>query len=143
MYLLPILIGHNGLSASVVIDQSTYFGFGFTASSILKTALSITQSEVKSKPNVTYSHAFSRTWRRLHVFLRVFIGSLDCQRLLCLAGLISLVLVLKHSIENCSIPTIGDNVSRIFNRLFLLSSTPRPNFVLACYTIRTLCALGH
>ena len=32
----------------------------------------LNQSEVKPKPSVTYSHAFSRAWRRLHVFASSF-----------------------------------------------------------------------
>ena len=54
------------------------------------------QSEVKRKPIVSYSHEFSRAWRRLRAFASSsdwFIGlSASC----C-----TLALVSRHSNENC------------------------------------------
>ena len=41
----------------------------------------VNQSEVKPKPTVTCSHAFSRVFRRLHVFASNFVASLCCLRL--------------------------------------------------------------
>ena len=55
-----------------------------------------------AKQIVTWSHACSRAWRRLRVFL---IGLLCCLCLLWLARVITLVLVSLHSIENRSIAT--------------------------------------
>ena len=60
-------------------------------------------SEVQPKLIVTRSHAFSRTLRQLPVIkFRVLIGSLYCLCHLWLAGVITLVLVLRHSSENRS-----------------------------------------
>ena len=52
---------------------------------------------------VTWSHTFSRAWRRLHVFASSSHWFIDCLRLLWLAWVINLVLVSRHSSENCSI----------------------------------------
>ena len=54
------------------------------------------RNTIKSKPIVTCWHAFYRA------FLCVLIGSLDCLSLLWLAKIITLLLVLRYSIENCS-----------------------------------------
>ena len=61
------------------------------------------QSEVKPKPIRIHSHEFSRALRKLHVIFRVLIGSLYYLRPLWLARVITLILVLRHSMENCSI----------------------------------------
>ena len=55
------------------------------------------QSEVKAKPTVTRSHAFSRASLQLNVLL-VLIGSLYCPRLLWLARVITLVLVSRRDL---------------------------------------------
>ena len=61
--------------------------------------LATIRSEESPKPIVTRFHAFSRAVRQLHD-LRVLIGSLDCLCPLRLARVITLVLVLQHSIRN-------------------------------------------
>ena len=80
----------------------------------------LNQSEVKPKPIVTCSHVFPALGASYMYLLRVLIGSLDCLRLLRLARLITLVLVLRHSIENCSIPS--SKYYKIFKLHFLRCS---------------------
>ena len=46
-------------------------------------------------------------------FLRILIGSVHCLRLLLLVRLITLVLVLRHSIENCSKLQVTSNYQQI------------------------------
>ena len=90
------------------------------------------QAEVKPKPIVTCLHAFFRAWRRLHVFASSsdwFIGLL---RLMWLVRVITLVLVLRHSIENCSmasvalelVPFRGENKFEPRNRWHLYMGVP-------------------
>ena len=60
----------------------------------------LNQWEAKPKPMVTLSHAFSRAWRRLHVFSsnsNWFI--LLCAFVCCDWEELALMLVLRHSIE--------------------------------------------
>ena len=59
------------------------------------------QSEVKPKPIVARACTFSRALCRLRV-IRVLTGLLDCLRPFWLAKVITLVLVLRHSIETPS-----------------------------------------
>ena len=61
------------------------------------------ESEVKSKPIATCSHASSRAWRRLHVFASSSDWSLGNLCLLRLASVSTLILVLRHLIEKRSI----------------------------------------
>ena len=60
------------------------------------------QSEVKPKPTVPLLPALCVSYKQL---LRVLIGSLYCLCSLWLARVITLVLVLRHSNENCSMPS--------------------------------------
>ena len=62
----------------------------------------VSSRKVKPKAIVTRSHTFSRALLRLHV-IQVLIGSLDYLCPSWLAKVISLLLVLRHSVENCSI----------------------------------------
>ena len=60
----------------------------------------LNQSDAKPKPILTWSHAFSRAWHQLCVFAsssRWFVLLLT----LVVIGPFALVLVLRHSIENC------------------------------------------
>ena len=60
------------------------------------------QSEVKPKPIVACAWTFSRALCRLRVILRVLIGLLNCLRPFWLAKVITVVLLLRHSIESRS-----------------------------------------
>jgi len=61
------------------------------------------QSEVKPKPIVTRSHSFSRTFSELQVITSSFDWFTVLTVSFWLARVITLVLILQHSIENCSI----------------------------------------
>ena len=94
---------------TVRVSRSNWFCTLNTLRDWLRTLAPVfIQSEVKPKPNVTCSHAVSRT---LH--LRVLIGS---QYYLCplwLAEVITLVLVLWNSVESRSNTEVDIHNSRI------------------------------
>ena len=64
------------------------------------------QSNAKPKPIATLSLAFSRAWRGLRVFASSSHWFIVCLQLLWLAIVIALGLVLRHSIENCSMQNV-------------------------------------
>ena len=88
------------------------FGFALLRSLIGSKNLRhfLNQSDAKLKPIVTWSRAFSRAWRRLHVFALSSDWFLVLFRLLWLTRVITLVLVLLHSLKNRS---IGSNSLQI------------------------------
>ena len=82
------------------VSKSNWFCVYYATRLVQKTrATFFIQSGVKPKPIVIHSYAFSRALRQL---LRVLIGSLDYLCPLWLARVITLVLVLRHSVENRS-----------------------------------------
>ena len=63
----------------------------------------------ETKPMVARACTFSRALCRLRVIRvlpRVFIGLPDCLRAFCLTKIITLVLVLQHSIKTCSLVNV-------------------------------------
>ena len=114
LVLVSLLIGwKNGARtlnqslSELIINQSNYL---ITFDTQLKTALLLLHSVISSKFS---HHSFNQSWLAWHIFprfvsatcnyLRVLIGLLDCLRPFWLAKVITLVLVLRHSIETRSI----------------------------------------
>ena len=87
---------------SKVISRLLWFYFITLCDWLPNSRYFLSQWEAKPKPIVPRSHAFSRAWYRLQYLLRILIGPLCCLCFSWLVGVISLVLVLQHSIENLS-----------------------------------------
>ncbi len=102
------------------VSKVIYVCFGFALlCSVIGLKISrhfLDQSELKPKPIVTQSRTFSHASRQLHV--HVFASSFDwftgLSMLFWLARVTTLVLVLRHSIENCSMLLSVDNINRKF-----------------------------
>ena len=93
-----------------------YYGFAFLDCDWLKNlAHFLNQSEVKPKPILTFSRAFSRAWFWLHLFASSSDWFIRLS-LLWLHRVIAVVLILRHSIKNCSyleawVPRWWQNIS--------------------------------
>ena len=90
---------------SIVITQLLWFCIA-TVCDWLKNLAPLYQKYVirskMQKPIVTCLHAFPALGAGYMYFLRALIGLLDCSQLFWLVRVITLVLVLRHSIENRS-----------------------------------------
>lgn len=103
------LTKQNRVGGAILTLLSKVINFCITTSGAWLTQLHSSRRAIfnpislQIKPSVTHSDTFSRASRRLHGTLRrILIGSLNFLCSLWLAKVITLVIVLRHSIENSS-----------------------------------------